>query len=68
MKEHWGHLRQSLERLRAEKLYGRLHDCDFNKTRVDYLAFDIFAEGVHASPEKVRSVVKWWTPTDCAPW
>ena len=60
--EHWGYLRQSLERLRAAKLYGRLHKCDFLKTRVDYLGFDISAEGVHTSPEKVRSVVEWPTP------
>ena len=62
VEEHWGHLRRALERLRAAKLYGRLHKCDFLKTRVDYLGFDTSAEGVHASPEKVKSVVDWPTP------
>ena len=62
VEEHWGHLRCALERPSAAKLYGRLHKCDFLKTRVDYLGFDISAEGVHASPEKVKSVVDWPTP------
>ena len=59
VEEHWGHLRRVLEHLRAANLYGRLHKCDFLKTRVDYLGFDISAEGVHASLEKVKSVVDW---------
>ena len=57
MEEHWGHLRRALERLRAAQLYGRFHTYDFLKTRVDYLGFDISAEGVRVSPEKVKSVV-----------
>ena len=35
--EHWDHLRQALQRLWEAKLYGRLHKCDFLKTRVDSL-------------------------------
>ena len=62
VEEHWGHLRCALERPNAAKLYGRLHKCDFLKTRVDYLGFDISAEGVHASPEKVKFVVDWPIP------
>ena len=63
--EHWVHLRPVLEHLRAAKLYGRLHKCDFLKSRVDYLRIDIFAEGVHVSLEKVKYVVQWPTPRLC---
>ena len=60
IEEHWGHLRQALQRLREAKLYGRLHKCDFLKDRVDYLGFEeVSSEGVHASPEKVKAVVEW---------
>ena len=58
IEEHWSRLRQALQRLRESKLYGRLHKCDFLKTRVDYLGFEVTAEGVHASPEKVKAVVE----------
>ena len=61
VEEHWGHLRQALERRRAAKLYGRLRKCEFLKDRVEYLGFDISPEGIHASPEKVKSVVEWPT-------
>ena len=59
IEEHWDHLRQALQRLREAKLYGRLHKCDFLKTRVDYLGFEVSAAGVHASPYKVKAVVEW---------
>ena len=62
IEEHWGHLRRALTRLREAKLYGRLHKCEFLKDRVDYLGFEIFSEGVHASPDKVKAVVEWPRP------
>ena len=62
IEEHWGHLCQALKRLRDAKLYCRLHKFDFLKTRVDYLGFDMSAEGVHFSLEKIISVVEWPTP------
>ena len=62
MEEHWGHLHWALEGLKAATLYGRLHKRDFLKTRVDYLGFDISAKGIHASPDKVKSVVDWPSP------
>ena len=64
VEEHWQHLRQALQRLREAKLYGRLHKCDFLKTRVDYLGFEVSAEGIHASPEKVKAVVEWPRPSN----
>ena len=62
--EHWMHLRQALERLREAKLFGRLHKCEFLKERVDNLGFEVSPEGIHASPDKVRAVIKWPKPKD----
>ena len=62
VEERWGHIRHAVERLRAAKLYGHLHKCEFLKSRVDYLGFLISANGIHASPEKVKSGVEWPTP------
>ena len=39
----------------------RLHKCDFLKDHIDYLGFDVSAEGVHASPKKVKAIIKWPT-------
>lgn len=63
LEEHWEHLRVALQRLKEAKLYGRLHKCEFLKDRIEYLGFDISAEGVHTSPEKVKAVVEWPTPS-----
>ena len=66
IEEHWDHLERALERLRQAKLYGRLHKCEFLKDKVDYLGFEVSANGVNASPEKVKAILDWPRPSDCA--
>jgi len=62
VREHWGHLRQVLERLRECKLYGRLHKCSFLKDSVQYLGFDVSAEEIRPSDDKIKSILEWPTP------
>ena len=62
VEEHWEHLKIALERLREAKLFGRIHKCEFLKTRVDYLGYEVSEQGIHASPEKVKAVVNWPKP------
>ena len=62
IEEHWDHLERALERLRQGKLYGRLHKCEFLKDKVDYLGFEVSANGVNASPEKVKAILDWPRP------
>ena len=57
IEEHWDHLERALDRLRQAKLYGRLHKCEFLKDKVDYLGFEVSANGVNASPEKVKAIL-----------
>ena len=40
IEEHWKHLVHALEKLRWAQLYGRLHKCEFLKSKVDYLGFE----------------------------
>ena len=46
-----------LSRLRSEKLFGRLKKCDFFRTEVKYLGFDVGAEGIKPSLSKVRAIL-----------
>ena len=62
LQEHIHHIRKALEKLRTAKLYARLHKCSFFQKRVEYLGFDVSAQGVQPSPEKVRTVVEWPRP------
>ena len=62
VQEHWEHLRRALQRLREAKLFGRLHKCEFLKSRIDYLGFEVSDKGVHASPDKVKAIVEWPRP------
>ena len=57
--EHWEHLKIALERLREAKPFGRIHKCEFLKSRVDYLGYEVSEQGIHASPERVKAVVNW---------
>ena len=60
--EHIQPIRKALGKLRQAKLYARLHKCAFFQERVEYLGFDVSAQGVQPSPEKVRIVVEWPRP------
>ena len=60
--DHWGHLRQTFDRLRRAKLYARLHKCEFLKGQVDYLRFEVGRDGIHTSPEKVKAILDWPRP------
>ena len=51
-----------MEKLRQAKLYGRLHECEFLKNKVDYLGFEVSADGANASPEKVKAILDWPRP------
>ena len=52
-----------LDRLRAEKFFGRIKKCDFYQTEVEYLEFDVRAYGVKPLLSKVHAVAEWSKPT-----
>ena len=57
IEEHWDHLQCALKKLWQAKLYGRLHKCEFLEDKVDYLGFEVSANGINASPKKVQAVL-----------
>ena len=40
-----------------------MYKCDFLKNCIDDLGFEVSANGVHTSPNKVKAIVKWPTPS-----
>ena len=63
LEEHIHHIRKALERLRTAKIYARLHKCEFFKTKVDYLGFDVSPQGIQPNLDKVKAVVEWPQPS-----
>ena len=57
------HIRVALDRFMEAKLFGRLHKCTWVQKNVEYLGFDISAQGVEPSPGKVDAVASWPRPT-----
>ena len=53
--EHLRHIQAVLNRLKAEKFFGRIEKCDFFRTEVEYLGFDVGAEGIKPSMSKIPS-------------
>ena len=63
LEEHYEHIRQTLNKLREHKFYGRLHKCEFIKNEVEYLGFQVSSDGVRPSYDKVKAVAEWPTPS-----
>ncbi|KAL0378818.1 UNVERIFIED_CONTAM: Transposon Ty3-G Gag-Pol polyprotein [Sesamum radiatum] len=63
LEEHVTHLKQVLEVLRKEKLFGNLKKCDFCTNKVVFLGFVVSGEGITVDEEKVKAIQDWPTPT-----
>ena len=61
--EHVHHVREVLECLRKAGLLLKPEKCEFHKTKVDFLGYDISTEGVQMSQDKIRDIQEWPTPT-----
>ncbi|KAH9297900.1 hypothetical protein KI387_029582, partial [Taxus chinensis] len=61
--EHEEHLRQVLQVLREQKLYGNLEKCSFFQTEIQYLGHIISSEGISVDPSKIQAILDWPTPT-----
>ncbi|KAL0313444.1 UNVERIFIED_CONTAM: Retrovirus-related Pol polyprotein from transposon.6 [Sesamum radiatum] len=68
LEEHVTHLKQVLEVLRKEKLFGNLKKCDFCTNKVVFLGFVVSGEGITVDEEKVKAIQDWPTPTTIGEW
>ncbi|KAK9055581.1 hypothetical protein SSX86_026665 [Deinandra increscens subsp. villosa] len=60
--EHAEHLREVLEKLRAERLFAKFSKCAFWLKEVQFLGHVIGAEGIMVDPSKIEAVTKWERP------
>jgi hypothetical protein len=61
--EHEDHLRQVLQCLRDNQLYGSLPKCAFFRAKVHYLGHVISGDGISVDPSKIRAIMDWPAPT-----
>jgi hypothetical protein len=62
LEEHERHVRQVLEVLRREKLFGKLSKCELMRTSVEFLGHIVGRDGVRMMESKVRAIVEWPAP------
>lgn len=63
MEAHILDVRRVLQRLRENKLFGKLEKCEFHRSQVTFLGYIISAEGFSMDPEKVSAVLQWPQPS-----
>ncbi|SNX86123.1 related to retrotransposon nucleocapsid protein [Melanopsichium pennsylvanicum] len=60
--EHIDHVREVLERLRANRLFAKLSKCTFHTDQVEFLGYIIKPGGIEMDPKKVRTIQEWPMP------
>jgi hypothetical protein len=60
--EHVTHVRTVLERLRANSLHANLSKCQFGRTDLEYLGFNISQRGISPSLKKTDPIQNWPVP------
>ncbi|XP_074321249.1 putative mitochondrial protein AtMg00860 [Silene latifolia] len=60
--QHLEHLRKVFEKLREQKLYGKLEKCMFMVPSVTFLGYIVGEQGVSVDPSKVEAIQSWPIP------
>lgn len=63
LKEHKGHVKWVLQRLREAGLQADLKKCEFHVTQTKYLGFIIGVNGVSPDPDKIMAIREWEPPS-----
>ncbi len=58
---HEHHVRLILEKLRKVGLYAKLEKCGFYQSKVEFLGYILFGNGVRMDLHKVQTIVDWAT-------
>jgi len=59
MEDQERHVHLILEKLHEVKLYTKLEKCEFHQSKVKFLGYIIFGDGIRMDPCKVQTIVDW---------
>lgn len=59
---HQKHVEEVLDLLREQQFYAKKSKCEFFRDKMEFLGHTVSAEGIGASPDKVKAVEEWPTP------
>jgi hypothetical protein len=62
VKDHPGHVKEVLRRLREHKLIAKLRKCKFHQTKLDWVGLVISNKGIETDQEKVTAAMNWKAP------
>lgn len=62
--DHMCHLRSLFEKLRKQKLYDKLEECELLISSVAFLGHIVSQDRGHVDPEKVKTISSWLAPTN----
>jgi hypothetical protein len=62
LEEHKKYVRKVLDRLRKYSLYAKLSKCEFHKTEIQFLRFNMGIAGVSMNQAKVQTILEWPVP------
>ena len=60
--DHTQHVREVLQRLRNNSLFGKLEKSNFHNSSAVFLGYIVSSNGIKMDPEKVEAVLSWPTP------
>ncbi|MGH8486283.1 MAG: reverse transcriptase family protein, partial [Pseudomonas sp.] len=60
--EHREHIRQVLDVLRRNQLYGKLSKCEFFRSKISFLGHTLSADGKGMEEDKVQAIRDWPVP------
>ncbi len=60
--EHRHHVTQVLQRFRVHNLYLKLEKCEFHRSTVQFLGYNISPEGIQMDQGKVNAILEWPLP------
>ncbi len=60
--KHRHHVTQVLQQLRVHPLYLKLEKCEFHRSTVQFLGYNISPEGIQMGQGKVKAILEWPLP------
>lgn len=64
MEENISHVTKVLELLKRHNLFVKAEKCVFHLPKVEFLGYEISAEGIYMDSKKVEAIREWPIPSD----